>query len=271
MWQQGGRLRIGRIGRRIGRINASTHWTHCTPLPSKARARGRERGRRRHTAAQSAETLNHGRGGGGTRVPPGRCVRQHALRQRRRPPAWQTRSSVLERCAVQLHRLAGRHGRRPNCNGLHVARPTGRPEGLRAARPPGRPEGRPDGRPAGPAASGRPSKKGAARRAARRAARAGPKGGQGRASGPPTGPPCRPHHSVKCAGSSKTSSGHLFLPIFFGVCVKDALFLPPRCPPPPPQAHQRPRPVKATTYRPPVPTCSQPLIDREGSDTTALR
>ena len=201
----------------------------------------------------------------------GAGVRQHALRQRRRPPAWQTRSSELERCAAQLHRLAGRHGRRPNCNGLHVARPTGRPEGLRAARPPGRPEGRPDGRPAGPAASGRPSKKGAARRAARRAARAGPKGGQGRASGPPTGPPCRPHHSVKCAGSSKTSSGHLFLPIFFGVCVKDALFLPPRCPPPPPQAHQRPRPVKATTYRPPVPTCSQPLIDREGSDTTALR
>ena len=90
-----------------------------------------------HTAAQSAETLNHGRGGGGTRVPRGRCVRQHALRQRRRPPAWQTRSSVLERCAVQLHRLVGRHGRRPNCNGLHVARPTGRPEGLRAALPSG--------------------------------------------------------------------------------------------------------------------------------------
>ena len=40
---------------------------------------------------------------------------------------------------------------------------------------------------------------------------------------------------------------------FFGVCVKYALFRPPRGPPPPPQAHQRPRPVKATTYRTPVP------------------
>ena len=37
------------------------------------------------------------------------------------------RSSELERCAVQLHRLAGRHGRRPNCSGLHVARPKGPP------------------------------------------------------------------------------------------------------------------------------------------------
>ena len=37
------------------------------------------------------------------------------------------RFSELERCAVQLHRLAGRHGRRPNCSGLHVARPKGPP------------------------------------------------------------------------------------------------------------------------------------------------
>jgi hypothetical protein len=108
----------------------------------------------------------------------------------------------------------------------------------------------PTGRQAGPGGpSGRPS----GQVAARRAARAGPKGGQGRARGRPTGPPSRPDHSVKCAGSSKTGSGDLFLPISFGVCVKDALFLPPRGPPPPPQAHQRPRPVKATTYRTPVP------------------
>ena len=103
---------------------------------------------------------------------------------------------------------------------------------------------------------GPPFEKGAARRAALRAARparAGPKGGQGRARGRPTGPPSRPDHSVKCAGSSKTGSGDLFLPIFFGVCVKDTLFRPPRGPPPPPQAHQRPRPVKATTYRTSVP------------------
>ena len=185
VWQQGGRLRIGRIGR-IGRINASTHWTHCTPLPSKARARGRERGRRRHTAAQSAETLNHGRGGGGTRVPPGRrCA------STRSTPATSTsclanpllRARAL-RCAtcVQLHRLAGRHGRRPNCNGLHVARPTGRPEGLTEGRPaalraalmaarPARPprgapskKGRPEGRSEGPPGPGR------------RAARVGPAG-----------------------------------------------------------------------------------------------
>ena len=109
---------------------------------------------------------------------------------------------------------------------------------LRAARQAG--PGGPSGRPSGQVA-------------ALRAARARPKGGQSRARGRPTGPPSRPDHSVKCAGSSKTGSGDLFLPIFFGVCVKDALFRPPRGPPPPPQAHQRPRPVKATTYRTPVP------------------
>ena len=103
--------------------------------------------------------------------------------------------------------------------------------------------------------SGRPS----GQVAARRAAQARPKGGQSRArereggAHRQGGPPSRPDHSVKCAGSSKTGSGDLFLPILFGVCVKDALFRPPRGPPPPPQAHQRPRPVKATTYRTPVP------------------
>ena len=108
---------------------------------------------------------------------------------------------------------------------------------------------------------GPPFEKGAARRAARRAARpARAKGGQSRARGRPTGPPSRPDHSVKCAGSSKTGSGDLFLPILFGVCVKDALFLPPRGPLPPPQAHQRPRPVKATTYRTPVPKLQLPTI-----------
>ena len=81
---------------------------------------------------------------------------------------------------------------------------------------------------------GRQDKAGSGQVAARRAARAGSKGGQGRARGRPTGPPSRPDHSVKCAGSSKTGSGDQFLPNFFGVCVKDALFLPPRGPPPPP-------------------------------------
>ena len=119
-----------------------------------------------------------------------------------------------------------------------------------------------------PQNEGGPYRKRAAARAALRK-RGGPKGGpQGRQAGPggqsrargrPTGPPSRPDHSVKCAGSSKTGSGDLFLPIFFGVCVKDALFRPPRGPPPPPQAHQRPRPVKATTYRTPVPKCEKIL------------
>ena len=118
-----------------------------------------------------------------------------------------------------------------------------------ALRKRGGPKGGPAGRQAGPGGpSGRPS----GQVAARRAARARPKGGQNRARGRPTGPPSRPDHSVKCAGSSKSGSGDLFVPIFFGVCVKDALFLPPRGPLPPPQAHQRPRPVKATTYRTPV-------------------
>jgi len=92
MWPLLGRWAAhgGRGAARVAAGRPATHWTHCTPSPSKARACGRGRGRRRHTAAQSAETLSHGRGGGGTRVPPGRCVRQHALRQRRRPPAWQT-------------------------------------------------------------------------------------------------------------------------------------------------------------------------------------
>mgnify|MGYP001240021395 CR=1 FL=1 len=92
MWPPLGRWAAhgGRGAARVAAGRPATHWTHCTPSPSKARACGRGRGRRRHTAAQSAETLSHGRGGGGTRVPPGRCVRQHALRQRRRPPAWQT-------------------------------------------------------------------------------------------------------------------------------------------------------------------------------------
>jgi hypothetical protein len=131
-----------------------------------------------------------------------------------------------------------------------------------ALRKRGGPKGGPQGRQAGPGGpSGRPS----GQVAARRAARARPKGGQSRARGRPTGPPSRPDHSVKCAGSSKTGSGDLFLPIFFGVCVKDALFRPPRGPPPPPQAHQRPRPVKATTYRTPVPT--QPSFMVRGSNT----
>ena len=93
-----------------------------------------------------------------------------------------------------------------------------------ALRKRGGPKGGPQGRQAGPGGpSGRPS----GQVAALRAARARPKGGQSRARGRPTGPPSRPDHSVKCAGSSKTGSGDLFLPIFFGVCVKDALFRPP--------------------------------------------
>ena len=159
-------------------------------------------------------------------------------------PLGEPRTRDLERRAVELHHhRAGRHGR--NCNGPD---PFAEPLDARAVkgRPFG-PPGGPSGRQAGP---GGPS----GQVAARRAARAGPKGGQGRARGRPTGPPSRPDHSVKCAGSSKTGSGDLFLPIFFGVCVKDALFRPPRGPPPPPQAHQRPRPVKATTYRTPVPS-----------------
>eukprot|EP00964_Phaeocystis_antarctica_P060969 scaffold36396_cov63-Phaeocystis_antarctica.AAC.1 len=36
--------------------------------------------------------------------------------------------------------------------------------------------------------------------------------------------------------------------------MKDALFLPPRCLRRPPRAQQRPRPVKPTTYGPPVPS-----------------
>ena len=138
-------------------------------------------------------------------------------------PLGEPRTRDLERRAVELHHhRAGRHGR--NCNGPD---PFAEPLDARAVKGrPARPKGRPFGPPGGP--SGRQA-------------------GQGRARGRPTGPPSRPDHSVKCAGSSKTGSGDLFLLNFFGVCVKDALFLPPRGPLPPPQAHLRPRPVKATS------------------------
>ena len=43
------------------------------------------------------------------------------------------------------------------------------------------------------------------------------------------------------------------MPIFFEDGRKDALFLPPRGPPQPPPPRQRPRPLKPTTYRAPVP------------------
>jgi hypothetical protein len=58
---------------------------------------------------------------------------------------------------------------------------------------------------------------------------------------------------VECAGCSKSGSGGLFLPIFFADGRKDALFLRPRGPPQPPPPRQRPRPLKPTTYRAPVP------------------
>ena len=169
-------------------------------------------------------------------------------------PLGEPRTRDLERRAVELHHhRAGRHGR--NCNGPD---PFAEPLDARAVKGrPARPKGRPFGPPGGPsgrqAGPGGPSGRPSGQVAARRAAQARPKGGQSRARGRPTGPPSRPDHSVKCAGSSKTGSGDLFLPIFFGVCVKDTLFRPPRGPPPPPQAHQRPRPVKATTYRTSVP------------------
>ena len=66
-------------------------------------------------------------------------------------------------------------------------------------------------------------------------------------------PAARPDHSVECAGCSKSGSGELFLPIFLADGRKNALFLPPRGPPQPPPPRQRPRPLKPTTYRAPVP------------------
>ena len=103
-WQQasrqraseGGRRRIGRIGR-IERFDALNALRTIAFEGSSPRARKRAAKAYCGTERQAS---SHGRGGGGTRVPPGRCVRQHALRQQRRPPAWQTRSSELERCAV---------------------------------------------------------------------------------------------------------------------------------------------------------------------------
>ena len=59
---------------------------------------------------------------------------------------------------------------------------------------------------------------------------------------------------MECAGCSKSGSGELFLPIFFADGRRNALFLPPRGPPQPPPPRQRPRPLKPTTYRAPVPT-----------------
>ena len=67
-------------------------------------------------------------------------------------------------------------------------------------------------------------------------------------------PAARPDHSVECAGCSKSGSGGLFFPSFFAAGRKDALFLPPRGPPQPPPPRQRPRPLKPTTYRAPVPS-----------------
>ena len=80
-------------------------------------------------------------------------------------------------------------------------------------------------------------------------------------------PADRPDHSVECAGCSKSGSGGLFLPIFFADGRKDALFLPPRGPPQPPPPRQRPRPLKPTTYRAPVPNSSCTLL--QASVTTS--
>jgi hypothetical protein len=96
VWQQGGRRRIGRIGR-IERFDALNALRTIAFEGSSPRARKRAAKAYCGTERQAS---SHGRGGGGTRVPPGRCVRQHALRQQRRPPVWQTRSSEPERCAV---------------------------------------------------------------------------------------------------------------------------------------------------------------------------
>ena len=79
----------------------------------------------------------------------------------------------------------------------------------------------------------------------------------GPAGWPDGRPDTGPHHSVECARSPKSGSPGSFLPIFFAGGVKDALFRPPRGPTPPPQAHHRPEPEKATTYRPAVPRSKQ--------------
>ena len=56
---------------------------------------------------------------------------------------------------------------------------------------------------------------------------------------------------MECAGSSKTSPGDLFLPIIFGVCVKDVLFLPPRCLSSPPPSSLAPQAGKTHHLRTP--------------------
>jgi hypothetical protein len=173
-------------------------------LPSKARARGRGRERRRHTAAQSAKPLATDAGVEGRACHLGAvCVNTlyaSSVDLLFGKPAPPSPSAALCNGTALLAAMAAH----PTATGFTSRVRQGRPEGLRAALRAARPPGR----------LGPPFKKGAART---RAARAGPKGGQGRARGRPMGPPCRPDQSVKCAGSSKTSSGDLFLPFSFGV------------------------------------------------------
>ena len=185
----------------LAALNASTHWTHCTPSPSKARACGRGRGRRRHTAAQSAETLSHGRGGGGTRVPPGRCA------STRSTPATSTSclanhappnsSAALSNCTALLDAMAVDSTAAGFTSRVRRGRPEGLRAALRAARParPPRAALQKKGRPEGPPEPGR------------RAARVGPEGG-------PQGRPAALTTLWNARAARKRAQGIYFCPFF---------------------------------------------------------
>jgi len=149
---------------------------------------------------------------------------------------------ALGRAASQGGRGAGRAAGQPAGPAIQVCELSGGYLCLRLA---GWQSERPAGRPATPK-SGRPPRE---KRLAGRPARPGQAAGQARPSCRPGGRPPGPHHSVECAGTSKSGSrGFLILSPFFlpGACKKHF-----SCRPValrrPPQAHQRPRPVKATT------------------------
>jgi len=164
-------------------------------------------------------------------------LRQEHLRAGRLTRRHQARAFVVDRKCLAFVKKRF-HAARPLQGGalsFDDSQDAPRPRGGRLAgtRRHGQPAGRPPGQPR--RKTGRPPREN--RLADRLAGR----------------PAARPDHSVECAGCSKLGSGGLFLPISFEDGRKDALFRPPRGPPQPPPPRQRPRPLKSTTYRAPVP------------------